>query len=166
MTEAEKFGNAAVFDFNSGQWSLVEGATYLYPQGKNGPAAPEDHPATQVSWNDAVAFAKWKGKRLPTQSEWEHAAKNAENTTTLYSWGKDLFVDGVYRANTWQGSFPYHNTLDDGYLTTSPVGKFGKSKLGLTDMGGNVWQWCEDSIAPTPHEALTDTTMRKVTPGG
>jgi sulfatase modifying factor 1 len=166
VTEAEKFGNAGVFDDQTHAWTLVDGADFHYPFGKTKPKAASDHPVTQVSWNDAQAYAKWKGKRLPTQWEWEHAAKNAENLQQQYTWGEDLVVSGKYKANTWQGSFPYHNTKEDGYAYTSPVGVFGKNKLGLTDMGGNVWQWCQDSIEPTAEEAAMDPATRRVMRGG
>jgi sulfatase modifying factor 1 len=166
QTEAEKFGNAAVFDDGTRQWILVDGADYHFPQGKNKPKAESSHPATQISWNDAVAYAKWKGKRLPTQWEWEHAAKNGLQGTEQYTWGPDLVVNGKYKANTWQGSFPSYNSVEDGYAYTSPVGVFGENKLGLTDMGGNVWQWCEDDIAPTDQEKESDPSMRKVLRGG
>ena len=166
VTEAEKFGNAGVFDSKASAWTLLDGANYHYPFGKNKEAAKPNHPVTQVSWNDAQAFAKWKGKRLPTQWEWEFAARNGKNSDTPYTWGTDLVVLGKYKANTWQGSFPYHNTVEDGYETTSPVGVFGKNELGLTDMGGNVWQWCSDSIQPTQEEASLDPAMRRVLRGG
>jgi sulfatase modifying factor 1 len=166
LTEAEKFGNAGVFDDHTHAWALVDGADFRYPLGRTKPKAGNDHPVTQVSWNDANAYAKWKGKRLPTQWEWEHAAKNGENLQQQYTWGDDLIVSGKYKANTWQGSFPYHNTVEDGYAYTSPVGVFGKNKLGLTDMGGNVWQWCVDSIAPTREELLVDPATRRVMRGG
>jgi sulfatase modifying factor 1 len=165
-TEAEKFGNAAVFDDEVHDWKLVDGADFRHPRGKDKPKAAPDHPVTQVSWNDAVAYAQWAGKRLPTQWEWEHAARNGESSGPPYAWGKDLVIAGKYKANTWQGSFPYHNTVEDGYPYTSPVGAFGASKLGLTDMGGNVWQWCQDSIEPTAREKELDPAMRRVTRGG
>jgi sulfatase modifying factor 1 len=166
ITEAEKFGNAGVFDDQTHSWTLVDGADFHYPFGRTKSKAASDHPVTQVSWNDALAYAKWKGKRLPTQWEWEHAAKNGENLQQQYTWGEDLVVSGKYKANTWQGSFPYHNTKEDGYAYTSPVGVFGKNKLGLTDMGGNVWQWCQDSIEPTAEEAAMDPATRRVMRGG
>ncbi len=165
-TEAERFGDAGVFDDEKHGWDLVEGANFRYPFGKDKPRAEANHPVTQVSWNDAVAFATWKGKRLPTQWEWEHAAKNAENTGQQYTWGEDLVVAGKYKANTWQGSFPNYNTKEDGFAYTSPVGVFGKNKLGLTDMGGNVWQWTQDSIEPQGREAELDPATRRVTRGG
>jgi sulfatase modifying factor 1 len=166
VTEAEKFGNSAVFDMQTQRWDLVDGANFRYPQGKNKEGALPDHPVTQVSWNDANTYARWKGKRLPTQWEWEYAAKNGENDSEQYSWGKDLVINGKYKANTWQGSFPFYNTVEDGYAFTSPVGAFGANKIGLADMGGNVWQWCADSIAPTETEKKSDPAMRKVMRGG
>lgn len=161
-TEADRFGNAGVFIPGRG-WEMVEGANYLFPFGKGGDAAPMDHPVTQVSWNDANAYAKWKNKRLPTQWEWELAAQNNDSQ---YTWGDKLIVNGSYKANTWQGSFPYYNTVDDGYAFTSPVGAFGENAKGLTDMGGNVWQWCQDEIDPTPQEARLDPGKRRVLRGG
>lgn len=165
-TDAEKFGNAGVFDIETKQWSLVDGADFRHPLGLNHKAAVPNHPVTQVSWNDAVAYATWKGKRLPTQWEWEHAAKNGESSGEQYTWGADLVVDGKYKANTWQGSFPAYNTVADGFAYTSPVGEFGTNKLGLSDMGGNVWQWCQDSIEPTGRDKEIDPATRRVTRGG
>lgn len=166
VTEAEKFGNAGVFDDKTHEWTLMDGADFRYPFGKNKPRAEGNHPVTQVSWNDAHAYAKWRGKRLPTQWEWEHAAKNGENTKQQYTWGEKLVVAGKYKANTWQGSFPYTNTQEDGYAYTSPIGVFGKNKIGLSDMGGNVWQWCEDSIEPMGRDKEIDPALRRVTRGG
>jgi sulfatase modifying factor 1 len=166
VTEAEKFGSAAIFNKETQGWDLLDGANYQYPQGRNKPKAIASHPVTQVSWNDAKAYAKWKGKRLPTQWEWEHAAKNAAQTSKQYSWGQDLVVAGKYKANTWQGSFPFFNTAEDGYEYTSPVGVFGANELGLADMGGNVWQWTEDSIEPTARDKELDPATRRVLRGG
>lgn len=143
-TEAEKFGDAGVFDDNTKAWLLKKGANWEYPLGKTEPKSPEDHPVTQVSWNDASAYAKWAGKRLPTEIEWEHAARNARNDQTLYPFGNEIVENGNYKANVWQGIFPENNKVSDGFATTSPVGQFGKTPLGLTDMTGNVWEWCEN----------------------
>lgn len=144
QTEAERFGDAGVLNPTTHQWELRAGATWHHPLGPGEAAAPDDHPVTQVSWNDAVAYAEWAGKRLPTEIEWEHAARGATNVPQRYAWGSDLVTDGSHRANTWQGSFPTKNTGEDGYLYTSPVGAFGTTDLGLTDMGGNVWEWTQD----------------------
>lgn len=166
LTEAEKFGNAGVFNDRLQQWEMVDGADFRYPFGRNKPKAESNHPVTQVSWNDAAAYAQWKGKRLPTQWEWEHAAKNGEQTKQRYTWGDDLIVTGKYKANTWQGTFPSYNSGEDGYIYTSPVGVFGANKIGLTDMGGNVWQWCQDSIEPSGRDAEIDPATRRVIRGG
>lgn len=144
VTEAERLGDAGVFDTRTGEWRLIAGASWRAPLGRNGPPAPDDHPVTQVSWHDASAYAAWAGKRLPTEIEWEHAARGARNNRRQYAWGEALVENGRYRANTWQGTFPARNTGEDGYLYTSPVGTFGATDLGLTDMGGNVWEWTND----------------------
>jgi sulfatase modifying factor 1 len=141
-TEAEKFGNAGVINEETGkQWNLIDGATWEFPLGKSQPKAPDNHPVTQVSWNDANAYAKWARKRLPCEIEWEHAARNANNTRTKYSWGDEIESSGKWNANIWQGKFPENNFVTDKFATTSPVGFFGKTILGLTDMSGNVWEW-------------------------
>jgi formylglycine-generating enzyme len=143
-TEAEKFGNAGVINEETGkQWILVEGANWEYPLGKSRPKADDNHPVTQVSWNDANAYAQWAGKRLPCEIEWEHAARNANNSRTKYPWGEEIQSNGKWRANVWQGKFPVQNFVEDAYPYTSPVGKFGKTPLGLTDMSGNVWEYAE-----------------------
>lgn len=144
-TQAEQFGDAGVFDFKTGNWSLLKGATWQYPFGKNGEKAKPSHPVTQVSWNDAVAYCKWAKKRLPTSEEFVFAEKNGEEDfDKTYSWGDNFVENDIYKANFWQGNFPVKNTIEDGFLTTSPVGYFGKNEAGLNDMGGNVWQWCSD----------------------
>jgi sulfatase modifying factor 1 len=148
VTQAEAFGDAGIFDMEGREWKLVKEASWAFPLGPGGPAAEDDHPVTQVSWNDAVAYAAWAGKRLPTEVEREHAARNGRNDQSLYPWGNSLVEAGRYLANTWQVGFPYSNTVDDHFLYTSPVGTFGTTPLGLMDMGGNVWEWCDDWYRP------------------
>ena len=143
VTQAESFGDAAILNMETYAWILLPGATWQHPLGPGQPAAEDDHPVTQVSWNDATAYAAWAGKRLPTEIEWEHAARGAESAPYQYAWGNVLYAEGTAKANTWEGTFPVHNSGDDGYLYTSPVGVFGKTPLGLTDMGGNVWEWTD-----------------------
>lgn len=140
-TQAEEFGNAGVLQDQ--QWRLVDGATWRRPRGPNQRKAPDDHPVTQISWNDAQSYCEWAGKRLPTEVEWEHAARAGENRRDLCPWDgacRDQSVRAE-QANTWQGQYPVKNTVADGYRYTSPVGAFGQTVLGLQDMSGNVWEW-------------------------
>lgn len=165
-TEAEVYGNSAVFVFENEAWEMVAGADFRKPFGPKGLKAEGDHPVTQISWNDAQAYALWKGKRLPTAAEWEWAASAAGKIKSTYAWGDRMQEDAVYKANFWQGEFPSRNTQEDGFATTSPVGHFGANLLGINDMGGNVWQWTTDDIKPTKEEAEGDTSLRKLTKGG
>ncbi len=145
QTQAEQFGDAGMLDEKTKQWGLKKGANWAFPQGRDQPKAPDNHPVTQVSWNDATAYATWAGKRLPSEVEWEHAARNGVNTRFRYPFGNELTApDGKALANTWNGTFPHHDAVTDGFHYTSPVGFFGKTPLGLTDMTGNVWEWCAD----------------------
>lgn len=166
-TDADAFGDSGVFLFDSNSWTLMKGANWEYPLGIDGPMAQDNHPVTHVSWNDAKAYASWVGKRLPTEFEWEFAAKNGNSKASKYAWGNSLIIDGKYMANVWQGELQNKEALD-GYLYTSPVGVFGETPSGLTDMGGNVWQWCENYFKPYPDidsEAPANSTV-KSTRGG
>ena len=127
---------------NPSWWQFVEGANWRKPEGPDSSIEGRDyHPVVQVSLKDAKAYAEWKGRRLPTQEEWEHAAKAGSEDT--YVWGNEKAPNGVEQANTWQGAFPLENTSDDGYLRRAPVGCFPSNNLGLYDMIGNVWEWTD-----------------------
>lgn len=146
QTDAEKFGNSALFNFRTYTYELVDSVNWRHPLGKNASHAKDNHPVTHVSWNDARAYASWAGKRLPTEEEWEYAARGGKSSPERYSWGGQLAdKEGKFHANVWQGTFPYLNTESDGYRFTSPVGEFGIISCGLSDMGGNVWEWCRDT---------------------
>lgn len=159
-TEADNFGDSGVFLFDRGEWTLLNGANWEYPLGKTKPKSIDNHPVTHVSWNDAKAYANWVGKRLPSEFEWEYAAKNGGNST--YAWGETVLLNGVHMANVWQGNSVKENNALDGFLLTSPVGLFGETSAGLTDMAGNVWQWCENSYASYPGNPNQESSVPNV----
>ena len=141
-TDAEKFGWSAVFNLKTSEWEKVDGANWLHPDGLDSQAA-QDEPVCQISWNDANEYAKWAGKRLPTEAEWEYAARGGL-ANKKYSWGDELRPNGKPAANWWQGSFPQNNTGEDGFIKRAPVGSFPPNGYGLRDITGNVWEWCAD----------------------
>jgi len=146
-------------------WRWVHGANWRHPEG---PASSikgrEQHPVVQVSWHDAVAYAQWAGRRLPTEAEWEFAARGGLESKR-YVWGDNFRPACKHMANTWQGLFPVQNSGEDGFVGTSPVGSFPANGYSLHDMAGNVWQWCSDWYRVDTHiEAASKNVCRD--PGG
>ncbi len=144
-TDAEKLGWSGVFDEKQGKWTKADGADWRHPDGPNSTANPK-HPVVHVSYADAQAYAKWAGKRLPTEAEFEHAARGGKQTK--FAWGDELYPDGKCMANAWQGMFPLEDTGKDGFKGLAPVGSFPPNAYGLYDITGNVWEWCSDWFDP------------------
>lgn len=125
-------------------WRWVHGADWRHPAGPESSIdGKDDHPVVHVAHYDAVAYAKWAGKRLPTEAEWEYAARGGLEGKP-FTWGDDALSDDQPQCNIWQGEFPIRNTMTDGYARTAPVGRFPANDYGLYDMAGNVWEWTSD----------------------
>lgn len=180
LTDAERFGWSYVFyslvhpgardavrDGIVAQapwWLAVEGACWRAPYGPgSGIGELAKHPVVHISWTDALAYANWVGKRLPTECEWEIAARGGLDQAR-YPWGEELTYRARHRCNIWQGRFPYENTGEDGYIATAPVNAYRPNCYGLYNTSGNVWEWCADWWSPTWHVAETAET--RIDPAG
>lgn len=145
--------NFTAEDYDAGRgayswWDYIVGASWKHPEGPDSTIDDRlDHPVVHVSWDDAMAYCKWAGKTLPTEAQWEYAARGGLEGKT-YPWGDDRNPDGKWLNNIWQGRFPVENTKEDGYPTTAPVGSFPANGFGLHEMSGNVWEWCADFYRP------------------
>lgn len=171
-SEAETFGFSAVFHLTvaappedimgraSGTpwWFGVRGADWAHPGGRHSDLdVLEDHPVVHISWNDAVAYCGWAGRRLPTEAEWEYAARGGLGDAK-YPWGDDEIDAGSWRANIFQGSFPGENTCEDGFFTTAPAASFEPNGYGLRQPVGNVWEWCADWFDPRYYASSPTTS--------
>ena len=146
-------------------WEWVAGASWKHPEGPGSTIkGKENQPVVHVAWDDAVAYAKWKGKRLPTEAEWEWAARGGKEGT-IYPWGNENVDEGKPKANSWQGQFPNRNTVRDGYYSLAPVKSFPSNEYGLYDMAGNVWEWCSDWYSADYYKIISQTA-NVVNPGG
>jgi sulfatase modifying factor 1 len=153
-------------------WCKVPGASWQHPEGPNSQVTDRlDHPVVHVSWNDAAAYAAWAHASLPTEAQWEYAARGGLEQK-LYPWGDELIPGGEHRCNIWQGEFPHFDTAEDGFAGSCPVDSFPPNPFGLYSVTGNVWEWCADwfqtafTTIPLRDPAGPADGMAKIMKGG
>lgn len=179
VTEAERFGDSFVFEallpaghrptqavVGATWWRRVPGANWHQPEGPGSSVDDRlDHPVVHVSWNDAAAYAAHAGLRLPSEAEWEYAARGGLEQAR-FPWGNELEPGRRHRCNIWQGTFPGHNSLADGFLGTGPADAFEPNGYGLFNMAGNVWEWCADPWRRDDQPAGDGSDGRRPEPAG
>jgi formylglycine-generating enzyme required for sulfatase activity len=182
ITDSEKFGWAYVFigqlkkstvrKLNKSStvqglewWIGIDGANWKKPEGPGSNIKNRmNHPVVSVSWFDAIAYAKWANKRLPTEAEWEYATRWNNNNSMNFPWGEELVPNGKHRCNVWQGNFPHENNAEDGYLWTAPAKSFKRYDNKFYNLIGNVWEWCDDWFSNDWH--IEDSELTRSNPMG
>jgi formylglycine-generating enzyme required for sulfatase activity len=155
--------HAVPLDDVSQWWAFVPGASWQHPEGPDSNiSGREQHPVVHISWDDANAYARWAGKRLPTEAEWEYAARGGL-AKQAFTWGSEAITSGKPKANTWNGHFPYENTKTDGFYNTAPVKTYAANGYKLYDMAGNVWEWCADWYDANYYQQVPNAAQN---PGG